>query len=540
PPTPPAGQEITPYYVPIIGWTFPNSFSEASNDIETKNTYSDLDGKFELVLEFTRLEDFLTNISAYYDDLGIYPGNVEILINEETIKSGQPIYVLMPPTVKLAENNILETDSININGTAAPNVNINIYIYNDSQFRIYQVTTDNFGFWELNLQNDLPPGEYSIYAVADNIYGFISLPSSVYNLTINPRPIIGTGEALPGDKIRRYFDQDQLVPIVSRIEQLAYWSAIGLIAFSLFGLIFEIFSLILLGLNQIATWLGIIPARDPWGVVYNSDTKKPVDLAIVRLYNTETKKQVESKVTDKNGRYGFLVKKGKYIIKVAKHDFRFPALGSYGLYDGRYTNIYLGEEITVHQDNEIINLNIPITPKETIKQALTKKGTYNLRRLQYYLGVVSFPLLSLGFVISIAIALLHGGFVNYFIMLVYFGALVYKIYKMSIQPKPWGLIYDSKTGLPISMAIVKIIDPEYDRIMETKLTDPDGRFAFLVVPGKYIVQVEKTGYQFPTNACVLINKKKKFDWYCGQVFEIKSEKEAYINIDIPLDRAANA
>jgi hypothetical protein len=61
----------------------------------------------------------------------------------------------------------------------------------------------------------------------------------------------------------------------------------------------------------------------------------------------------------------------------------------------------------------------------------------------------------------------------------------------------------------------------------------------MVVPGKYIIQVEKEDYNFPSRACVLINKKQQIDWYCGEMFEIKSEKEAFINIDIPLDLKGN-
>ncbi|MFA6919394.1 MAG: Ig-like domain-containing protein, partial [Patescibacteria group bacterium] len=46
--------------------------------------------------------------------------------------------------------------------------------------------------------------------------------------------------------------------------------------------------------------------RKGWGVVYNSITKAPIDLAVIRFYDNTTKKLIQSKITDKQGRYIFL------------------------------------------------------------------------------------------------------------------------------------------------------------------------------------------------------------------------------------------
>lgn len=522
-------------YVPIIGWTFPNSQVNTNNDQGSQTGNAGLDGLFEFNYQFGRVDDFPTDISSSFSQLGIYPKDVNIVIDEETIRSGKPIYVLMPPTMNMSSNEVIQKEEIAIKGTSAPNITIGIYIYNQDTFQIYNVRTNDFGFWDYDFINDLPVGEYSVYSVGNNQYGYISLPSEIQRLNVKAKPEIITTPATTGEKIRHFVEQKQVAYSINLIENINLWVAVSLTLLSLFGLIFEIFNLILFLINQLASWLGIIPPRDPWGVVYNSETKEPVDLAIVRLYDRKTKKLIETRVTSKNGRYGFLVKKGKYIVRVTKPSFIFPAQGQFGRYDGRYSNLYFGEEIIVNHDHEIINLNIPITPKESIKHSIMREQKYHLRQIQYYLGMVSFPLLALGFVVSIVIALIHGGFLNYFVMATYFIAIIYQVYRLNIEPKPWGIIYDSKTGQPLPMAIVKIIDPDYSRILETKLTDYAGRFAFMVVPGKYIIQVEKEEYNFPSRACVLINKKQQIDWYCGEMFEIKSEKEAFINIDIPLD-----
>jgi len=65
--------------------------------------------------------------------------------------------------------------------------------------------------------------------------------------------------------------------------------------------------------------------RKPWGVVYDSITKKPLDLAIVRLYDKKSNRLISTQVTDSKGRYNFIVDPGKYYLHVSKPDYKFPS-----------------------------------------------------------------------------------------------------------------------------------------------------------------------------------------------------------------------
>ncbi|MEK7122813.1 MAG: carboxypeptidase-like regulatory domain-containing protein, partial [Patescibacteria group bacterium] len=81
-------------------------------------------------------------------------------------------------------------------------------------------------------------------------------------------------------------------------------------------------------LNHFFSWLfsllGLRKKRKPWGVVYNSVTKLPVDLVIVRLFEKGTKRLVETQVTDKNGRFSFLAPPGEYSITATKNPLVYP------------------------------------------------------------------------------------------------------------------------------------------------------------------------------------------------------------------------
>jgi hypothetical protein len=76
----------------------------------------------------------------------------------------------------------------------------------------------------------------------------------------------------------------------------------------------------------IAEGLGLRKKRRPWGTVYDSVTKRPLDPAYVTLIDTETGKSVASAITDLDGRYGFLVAPGKYRITTQKTNYEFPSV----------------------------------------------------------------------------------------------------------------------------------------------------------------------------------------------------------------------
>ncbi|MEA3249304.1 MAG: fibronectin type III domain-containing protein, partial [Patescibacteria group bacterium] len=102
--------------------------------------------------------------------------------------------------------------------------------------------------------------------------------------------------------------------------------------------------------------------RKKWGVVYDAITKKAVDLAIVRLIDDKTGKIMRSMVTDKSGRYFFIVEPGSYRLMVAKNGFVFPTAYLEGeKEDARFIDLYHGETIHVTQSTSI-TANVPVDP----------------------------------------------------------------------------------------------------------------------------------------------------------------------------------
>lgn len=138
--------------------------------------------------------------------------------------------------------------------------------------------------------------------------------------------------------------------------------AVSFLSFFSFYSFKDLFYLLLRLVNGILKSLKIFAPHDEWGTVYDSKTKRPLDPVYVILYDKEGNK-VDSKVTDINGRYGFLSKKGEYRIEVIKTDYKFPSKILEGhTKDYLYNHLYFGETFDIKNDKELIKYNIPMDP----------------------------------------------------------------------------------------------------------------------------------------------------------------------------------
>ncbi|MEK7451988.1 MAG: carboxypeptidase-like regulatory domain-containing protein, partial [Patescibacteria group bacterium] len=63
------------------------------------------------------------------------------------------------------------------------------------------------------------------------------------------------------------------------------------------------------------------------------------------------------------------------------------------------------------------------------------------------------------------------------------------------KPKSWGIVYDEKTGRPVSRVVARIFEPKYNKLLETQVTDNKGRYSFLLGPAEYFAVFEKEGYR---------------------------------------------
>ena len=238
--------------------------------------------------------------------------------------------------------------------------------------------------------------------------------------------------------------------------------------------------------------------RKEYGVVYNAIAKTPIDLAVVRLFKIEDEaahplgRLVKSRVTDKGGRYFFLVQPGRYRLTITKPGFQFPSeyLKSEKT-DGAFLDVYHGELVEVTADNAVITANIPLDPSQAAKYnepSWLRRRTL-LRGVQHSVAVA-------GVIIALGFAVIRPTITSVGMVVVQVGIyLLARRLARPRQPISWGIVYNQDTGRPLSRVIARVFEPKYSKLLEMQITDSKGRYAFMLGPNQYYATFQKDGFK---------------------------------------------
>ena len=243
--------------------------------------------------------------------------------------------------------------------------------------------------------------------------------------------------------------------------------------------------------------------RKGWGTVYNSITKMPVGLALVRLYDVKTGRLVASRVTDKDGRYIFLVDAGEYYLEASKAGFQFPSTLLKKINDdGNYFDLYYGEQIKIDEKSAIV-ANIPLD-QEDVKIS-------NEQAIKEFQRKKVFGSLSLvGPIIAFGYMLVFPSWYSIILMTIHLLLFVY--FRRAVESKSlvkWGKVFDCNNKKPLNKAVTRIFSSEYGKMLEYYVTDSYGRYGFLVGNNKYYVTADKEGYQTAKTPIIDLTKEEE-------------------------------
>ena len=283
--------------------------------------------------------------------------------------------------------------------------------------------------------------------------------------------------------------------------------------------------------------------RKPWGMVFDSLTGRPIEGALIRIFEADTGRLFATKVTDQNGSFNFLLAKGKYYLRVAKEGYLFPPkisklkANQLSTRFGPDSDLYLGQPFFVKTDGTNINLSIALDPiiSRLLPNVRTKMWFKNaFDWFQIALSYVAIPMMLAGaFITALATLIIPSRF-NFYLGVVYIILLGAYLISHRIQKARFGFVFDSQTLKPIANALVSIIDKEYNAIREVRSTDKEGHFAILAQKGEYYFTVEAENFTFPAKD-FKIPRGGKFDHlYFGGL--ISHKKTAFINVDIPMQQ----
>jgi len=255
--------------------------------------------------------------------------------------------------------------------------------------------------------------------------------------------------------------------------------------------------------------------RKKWGVVFDSLTRLPVDLTIVRLLDAKTGHTMRSTVTDREGRYIFIVEPGQYKLAMAKAGFKFPSTYLKGQSEAiSYADLYHGETLDMTKETALTK-NVPTDPTAKEKTPRQIMLAAVGRSMQFGLGIASIVVM-VGAMIIVFNPFVVGMF---FVNVLAF--LLFRRLSVTRKPKSWGVVSDQETNGPLHRALVRIFDSRYNKLLETKITNAKGQYAFLVGRNKYDVTFEKKGYQKAQEGPI-------------DLTDAKHAKEAVVEMDVGL------
>ena len=253
----------------------------------------------------------------------------------------------------------------------------------------------------------------------------------------------------------------------------------------------------------------------PWGVVYDSVTKLPIDPALVTLTTHDPRLPdiQETRVSDINGRFSFFVNPGKYMITAAKTNYVFPSKIIKDAKDGKFGKIYRGEVIDVEKPY-IFNLSIPMDPvKFDWNQSIKSNKLAFVDLIKQKSEII---LVSVGVLLALASYLQTSNYLNLVIILTFLSNFLFL--STYATKELWGYVYNTKTKEKIPRVRIKAIRKPYNITMATTSTDYMGRFFLLLAKGQYSLELETEKGEFLKNIYDVI---------------IKNENE-FIDFDIPV------
>lgn len=231
--------------------------------------------------------------------------------------------------------------------------------------------------------------------------------------------------------------------------------------------------------------------REKWGTIYNSLSKLPIDLAMVRLINVETGKLVQTKVTGADGRYFFIVNTGRYRVEVRKNNLIFPTILLKDLQiDGKKLDIYHGEEIKVTAAGAVLTANIPLDPVGE-KMLTPKRVVWNriLRRIQSAVGWI-------GLIVTLVSLYISPVWYVWLLLAAHlFFTFIFKRLSKPLAAKGWGIVYDEGGKKPLSKVVARLFDSKFNKLVATEVTDNNGRYYFMAGDNQYYISFDRDGYE---------------------------------------------
>lgn len=229
-------------------------------------------------------------------------------------------------------------------------------------------------------------------------------------------------------------------------------------------------------LNLLALF-GLRQKRYPWGRVLDAISARPLAGALVTIHDQDSYGRVADRaVSDRAGRFGFLVEPGHYSLWVKKAGFTFPS-------DIRPES-YRGSRFGIGNERMIV-LDLFVDPLE-----IKKRWRASLNRFASRLEIARRPILALGTVLA-AVNFLTRPALPAALLLGLYGLLWWFEYRLAHHGR-YTFKLAGENGRALAFVVFRLIDAT-GRVALAKATNAEGEAYVLVPGGAYRLEIVLPG-----------------------------------------------
>ena len=225
----------------------------------------------------------------------------------------------------------------------------------------------------------------------------------------------------------------------------------------------------------------------PWGLIYDSITKQPLNFGIVRLFS-KSGQEIGTEITDQFGAFSFLPAPGAYALGAQRPGYLFPSKFVKGVRDGEYENIYRGGEFAVGPEQATVSLSVPLDPPDV--------STYGRVRTIFRrrgFGINALIILIGGFLAVLSYLAIPTA-VNQFLVIIYMGGLAILLASRTVSASHWGAVRD-ESGQPQGGIALALVDAKSGALVKRRVTNPEGRYQFLAPRGEYRILLSSVDWE---------------------------------------------
>ncbi|XOU93985.1 MAG: carboxypeptidase regulatory-like domain-containing protein [Candidatus Kerfeldbacteria bacterium] len=270
--------------------------------------------------------------------------------------------------------------------------------------------------------------------------------------------------------------------------------------------------------------------RRSWGTVFDSISGKPIPRAIIKIFTREFNKLKESQIADSQGRFGFIIDKGKYFVTASSPGYVFPSHVLKTDSVSQYDNVYRGDTLEIEgKEGGFFAMNIPLDPNMKAISPGRLKWLRFISYIGHILEKISIPLLIVGTLLSWGTLIIQPKTSNFVILSLYGVLLALRALINKRLGKSLGVVKDKDTEDPIEMAIIRIYNVETGMVVATKVTNSRGQFNALLPSGKYYLVIVKSGYSSFHSKTVSIGKYRGSIHFTAELNKkVKGEEETVV------------